>query len=84
MGKKVFGGAAAEKIPRLGGKEFEVPLEFFSELDRLYPDVDPKQTLREIRGWCVGNPARCKTRRGVKRFIVSWFSKEQEKHGGKK
>lgn len=83
MGEKDFGGAA-EKIPLLDGSEFEVDMEFFSELDRLYPAVDPKQTLREIRGWCVGNPARCKTRRGVKRFIVSWFSREQEKHGGKK
>lgn len=78
------GKGKLETIPLLGGAQFEVDEDFFSELDRLYPDVDPKQTLREIRGWCIGNPARCKTKRGVKRFIVSWFSKEQERHGGKK
>lgn len=52
---------------------------FVTELDRLYPAVDPVQTLREIRGWCIGNPRRRKTKRGVKGFITSWFAREQDK-----
>lgn len=72
------------RIPLAGGEQFEISPELFEELDEIYGAVDPLQTLREIRGWCLGNPARCKTQRGVKRFIVSWFAREQEKHGGKK
>ena len=72
------------RIPLQGGREFEITPEFYAELDSIYSAVDTLQTLREIRGWCLGNPSRRKTGRGVKRFIVSWFAREQEKYGGKK
>jgi hypothetical protein len=68
-----------EKIPLCNKTEFEVRQSFVAELDRLYPAVDPVQTLREIRGWCIGNPTRTKTKRGVKAFITSWFAREQDK-----
>jgi hypothetical protein len=53
-----------EKIPLCDKTEFAVTKDFVAELDRLYPAVDPVQTLREIRGWCLGNPKRTKTARG--------------------
>ena len=68
-----------ERIPLCDKTEFEVRQSFVEELDRLYPAVDPVQTLREIRGWCIGNPTRTKTKRGVKAFITSWFAREQDK-----
>lgn len=69
-----------ERIPLVGKQgEFEVRKSLRDELDRLYPGVDPDQTLREIRGWCIGNPTKCKTRRGVGGFITRWFGKEQDK-----
>lgn len=68
-----------EKIPLCDGSEWPVTKEFVTELDRLYPAVDPVQTLREIRGWCIGNPRRTKTPRGVKAFITSWFAREQDR-----
>jgi len=68
-----------EKIPLCDGSEYPVTRDFVDELDRLYPAVDPVQTLREIRGWCLGNPKRTKTRRGVRGFIVAWFAREQDK-----
>lgn len=69
-----------ERIPLVGKQgEFEVRKSLRDELDRLYPAVDPDQTLREIRGWCLGNPVKCKTRRGVKAFITRWFGGEQDK-----
>ena len=71
--------AVVERIPLVGGVEFEVRQSLVAELDRLYPAVEPVQTLREIRGWCLGNPNRRKTLRGVKAFITSWFSREQNK-----
>jgi hypothetical protein len=67
------------KLPLRGGGEFEIRGSFVSELEPIYPDVDVTQTLREMRGWCLGNPERLKTRRGVKRFITSWLQNEQAK-----
>ena len=74
-------GGTVESIPLKDGTEYEVRESFVAELDRLYPNVEPKQTLREIRGWCIGNPAKLKTRRGIRRCIVAWFNREQAKHG---
>lgn len=68
-----------EKIPLCDGTDYPVEKLFVSELGRLYPAVEPVQTLREIRGWCIGNPTRRKTHRGVKAFITSWFLREQDK-----
>lgn len=68
-----------ERIPLVGGVEFAVHSSYTSELERLYPSVDVTQTLREIRGWCLGNPTKRKTQRGVQRFINSWMAREQDK-----
>ena len=34
-----------------------------------------------MRGWCLANPARRKTRRGVRAFINEWLSRAQDKGG---
>ncbi len=73
-------GDLIESIPLNDGSEFQVLASFVAELDRLYPAVEPKQTLREIRGWCLGNPTKRKTARGVRAFITAWFGREQDKH----
>ena len=68
-----------ERIPCTGGQEYDVRQSFVAELERLYPGVDIPQTLREMRGWCIGNPTRIKTIRGARRFITSWLGREQNK-----
>jgi uncharacterized protein YdaU (DUF1376 family) len=68
-----------ERIPLNDGTEHPIDKAFVAELDRAYPSVDPPATLREIRAWCVANPAKRKTRTGVRRFINAWFSREQNK-----
>ena len=68
-----------ELIPLKGGGEYAVQQELFDELERLYPAVEALQTFREIRGWCLGNPARCKTARGIRRFVHAWFAREQRR-----
>ena len=45
----------------------------------LYPAVDIMQELRKMKGWADANPAKRKTKNGIKRFINSWLSKEQDK-----
>lgn len=45
----------------------------------LYPAVDVMQELRSMLGWLDSNPAKRKTRSGVRRFINSWLSREQDR-----
>lgn len=76
-------GEVVERIPLCDGSEFEVRKSFVDELDRLFPAVDPSQTLREIRAWNLAKPKRRKTRNGVKAHITSWFGREQDKHSAR-
>lgn len=68
-----------EHVPLVDGSEFEVRKSMRDELDRLYPAVDPDQTLKEIRGWNLANPRRRKTPRGIRQHIFDWFKREQDK-----
>lgn len=45
----------------------------------LYQAVNIVQELRKMKGWCDASPQRRKTKRGIKRFINTWLSKEQDK-----
>lgn len=72
---------AVETIPLNNGSEYPVTEAQVSEYARLYPAVDVPQALRAMRGWCLANPKRRKTKRGVAAFITSWLSREQDKGG---
>lgn len=84
-GKKPGNGAdptpVVENIPLNDGTEYAVHQSFVAEMDRLYPSVDVPATLREMRAWCLTNPANRKTARGVAAFMNRWLAKEQNKHG---
>lgn len=47
----------------------------------LYPAVDVMQQMRAMKGWCMNNPGKRKTQRGIRRFVNSWLSKEQDRGG---
>ena len=66
-------------IPLNDGTEYPVTKEQFDEWLTLYPAVDVLAELRKMRGWCLENRAKRKTKNGVGRFIVSWLSREQDK-----
>lgn len=68
-------------IPLNDGSEWPVTEDFVQEMQKLYPAVDVMQELRSMRAWSLSNPARRKTRRGVKSFINRWLSSEQDKGG---
>ncbi len=61
------------------GTEWRPPEALFAEYVRLYPNVDVEQQFNEMRGWCLSNPQKRKTLRGIKRFINSWLAREQDK-----
>ncbi len=68
-------------IPLNDGSEYLITESMVTELQGLYPSTDVPQQLRSMRGWCLGNPTRRKTRNGVRAFIHSWLAKEQNRGG---
>lgn len=73
-------GKAVAYIPLNDGTDYGISAEQFAEFEKLYPAVDVKQTLNEIRGWNLANPTHRKTRSGVLRHVNRWLSREQN-HG---
>ncbi|MBQ8074898.1 MAG: hypothetical protein IJ237_02830 [Oscillospiraceae bacterium] len=71
--------AAALTIPLNDGSEYIVSEEDIAEWRKTYPAVDVEQELREMRSWCRANPKLRKTKRGVRRFMVAWLARHQDK-----
>lgn len=66
-------------LPLNDGSEFPVFTDMVSEFSALYPAVNVMQELRNMRGWILGKPERRKTKRGIRAFITTWLSKEQDR-----
>lgn len=71
------------EIPLVGKKDETHPVtkNDIAEYEQLYPAVDVRQELRNMKGWCISNPSRKKTKTGVLRFIHSWLSRTQNRGG---
>lgn len=67
----------AALIPLVDGQEAAFTQDQVDDWARAYPAVDVAQQLRQMRAWCIANPTRRKTARGVQSFIVGWLTKEQ-------
>lgn len=67
------------KLPLIDRTDFAVSEAYVRELQELYPAVDVKQALRNMRGWLDSNPKNRKTPRGIKRFITGWIGREQDR-----
>lgn len=74
-------GKAVAYIPLNDGSEFGITEAMVAEFEKLYPAVDVRQTLNEIRGWNLTNAQNRKTRSGVLRHVNRWLAKEQDKAG---
>ncbi|WP_053091641.1 YdaU family protein [Serratia marcescens] len=66
-------------LPLNDGTEFPVTEPMLVEYGELYPSVDVGQELRNQRGWLLSEPSKRKTKRGIKRFITGWLSREQDR-----
>lgn len=75
--------APAITIPLNDGTDYPIAGALVREWRELYPAVDVMQTLRNLRGWCLANPRRRKTRRGVLRFINAALAKDQDRRPGR-
>ena len=67
------------EIPLNDGTAYGVTRAQADEFAALYPAADVMRELRKMRGWCLSNPDKCKTRRGVLKFINGWLAREQDK-----
>lgn len=61
------------------GSEWRPTETLFAEYVRLYQNVDVKQQFNVMRSWCLSNPNKRKTKRGITRFVNSWLTREQDK-----
>ena len=61
------------------GEEYPIYPSDLSQYKELYPAVDVEQQFRSMKGWCLNNPTKRKTKNGIKRFVNSWLSREQDK-----
>ena len=68
-------------IPLVDKTEFGISEEMVQEWSRAYPGADVVQQLRQMRAWCLANPTKCKTHRGIASFIVRWLTKAQDQAG---
>ena len=53
--------------------------EYVQEMQALYPAVDVMQELRTMKAWCINNPKKRKTARGIRSFMGTWLAKEQDR-----
>jgi hypothetical protein len=69
------------RLPLNDGTEYPVTNSDIEKWKLLYPAADIEQNLRKMFGWLDSRPAQRKTKKGIKSFINSWLSKEQDRGG---
>lgn len=60
------------------GTDYEIVEAYIEKMRPLFPDVDVRKEFRKMSAWCINNPARRKTKRGITRFINTWLSSAQK------
>lgn len=70
------------ELPLNDGSCHGVTFEDLDKYKELYLAVNVEQELRAMVGWLDANPARRKTRRGVKSFITGWLNRSQDSGKG--
>lgn len=73
--------ADVEAIILNSGEEWRPTVSEYEEYVRLYPRVNVFDEFAKMRGWCLSNPAKRKTSKGVKRFVNGWLAREQDRGG---
>jgi hypothetical protein len=65
-------------IPLANGTDHVVSMEDIKSWELSFPGVDIQQALRTMREWCLSNPTKRKTPKGVRRFITNWLTRDQD------
>lgn len=82
-GKENIGTApvpvAVLTIPLNDGTDYPITQEYIDQMQQLFPAVDVPQQFRSMAAWCINNPSRRKTKRGIKAFVNHWLSNAQDR-----
>lgn len=65
------------------GETYMVSWDQAAEWAKAYPAVNIDEELRRAKAWLDANPTKRKTKRGMPRFLVAWFSRNQNNAGSK-
>ena len=71
------------RLPLNDGTDYCVNRADVNDYAKLYPAVDVEQELKCMRGWCLANPEKRKTRGGITKFIINWLRNQQDEAGKK-
>ena len=66
-------------IPLRDGTKYQIEQEDLEIWRNLYEFVDVDLELKKLLGWNLANPAKRKTKRGIKKHINSWLSRANDK-----
>jgi hypothetical protein len=69
--------AAVIGLPTVSDGDYPVSESDIAEWTSAFPAVDVPQQLAVARQWLIANPTRRKTKRGMRKFIVSWLDRRQ-------
>lgn len=59
--------------------EFGLTEKMLDDFTGIYPAVNIRQSFREIKGWCIANPTKRKTKSGALKFVNGWLAREQNR-----
>ena len=64
-------------LPTVSEGDFPVSQADIDGWAEAFPGVDVRQQLAAMRQWLLANPTRRKTKRGMRKFVVSWLDRRQ-------
>lgn len=70
-------------LPATQGQVIAITEADVAEWRDAFPAVDVPQQLRAMRQWLLANERNRKTARGMRKFIVSWLSRDQDRGGSR-
>jgi len=70
-------------LPATQGQTVSITEADVAEWRDAFPAVDVPQQLRAMRQWLLANERNRKTVRGMRKFVVSWLSRDQDRGGAR-
>ena len=64
-----------------GPKEWHLHQSKVDEYKESFPGVDVLAECKKARQWCIDNPTKRKTARGMTKFLGGWLAREQNRGG---
>ena len=67
----------------MGAKEWKLRESKLKQYIEAFPAVDVRSVTRHARQWCIDNPGKRKTERGMPAFLTRWFGRDQNRGGSR-